>query len=138
VSFFASQTSATIPIPFDPPHTVTIRKMTGREVELAQAVHAGEIASGRGWAERFRRVLVQGIKDGAAAQVLADPLNGYDRRTVIASGLLAWSYETPKTLETLADLEDEAAEFVAHAILKLTKPALFQTADEAEADRKNG
>ncbi len=130
-------------MPFDVPQTVTIRKLTGREIEKAQAEHAVSIASGRGWGQKIQRIL--SANDSALVEKeLNDPLLGYDRHTVIVSGLIGWSYTEhkkpkPVTAEAAADLDDEAAEFIARAIMRLTKPALFaQTAEAIAVDQKNG
>ena len=140
MSIFASETQATIPIPFDPPHTVTIRRLTGAEVERAQSEHLKSIINGRssrGWSRVFQRALVKGASEADAEAALRDPLNGYDRAVIVEAGLLAWSYGEV-TPERRADLDDEALEFLAHEILRLTKPALFQTADEIEAAQVKG
>ena len=36
MSIFASQTRSTLPLPCDPPHTVTLQKLTGADLERAQ------------------------------------------------------------------------------------------------------
>lgn len=153
MSIFASQTQITIPVPFDAPHTVTIRKLTGREVEQAQADDAFGLAAGgpRTWAARLQRMKATGdVK--AMEQALGDPLVGYDRFSVIRAGLVAWSYPqpvkpatpasngkaTPVAVDAIADLDDEAADFIALEILKLTKPALFLTPAQQETAAKNG
>jgi hypothetical protein len=73
-----------------------------------------------------------------AAKAISDPLAGYDRLSLAQSGVKAWSYDKPVTPATVADVDDDALEFFATAVLKLTKPGLFQTPEEREADRKNG
>ncbi len=143
-SIFASQTTDTVVIPFDPAHTATLRKLTGRELDKAQEVHLRATISGRwaahGWAAEFQRQLEKGIASNTVAErLLRDPLNGYDRHALVAAGLTAWSYPEPAlTPEAIEDLDDDALEWFARAILQLTKPGLFQTEDEAEAARKNG
>lgn len=152
---FASQTQATVPIPFDPPHTVTVRKLTGRELENAQEAHRSTLATGspRSWAATFRRALEKGSADPEVIKAIADPLTGYDRYALVAHGLLAWTYpqviavpdQTSVTYPTAAatrqrvidDLDDEGLDFIAREVLRLTKPALFLTLDEAQAERKN-
>ncbi len=42
------------------------------------------------------------------------------------------------SVDHVADLDDDAQEFIATEIMRLTKPWLFKTAAELEADRKNG
>ena len=144
--FASHTTSAPIPLPCDPPHTVTVRKLTGREIEAAQEAHRGSIANGsaRSWAATFRRMLEHGAGDPAVRAALVDPLTGYDRFVLVRSGLVAWSY--PQSLQpthtngpvaALEDLDDEAVDFIATEVLRLTKPALFHaTAADAEADKK--
>ena len=145
MSIFASQTQKTIPIQFDPPNTVTVRKLTGREVEEAQEAHRSSIATGsaRSWAATFRRMLEHGASDPDVLKVIADPLTGYDRYALVRSGLVAWSYPLPvKPADGAAtgavdDLDDEAVDFIAREVLRITKPGLFATQEESEADRKN-
>lgn len=157
MSIFASQTAATIPIPFDQPHTVTIRTLTGREVEAAQLAHATSVAAGgaRHWAARFRRLLekaaqagqdatkVTGMNESDVLSSIQDPLTGFDRYALLA-GLTAWTYPTPITEPSereaaFGDLVDDAVEFFATEILRKTKPALFATSvEDAETIRKNG
>jgi|SRR4051794_27626521 hypothetical protein len=147
MSIFASQTTETIPIPFDAPHAVTIQKLTGRDVDAAQLDHMAGVVTGRGrnWAVRFLELARAGAAtEQDARKVLDDPLSGYDRLTLAKRGVKGWTYTkadgTPLevTAAAVEDLDDEALEFCARAVLQLTKPALFQTADEREADRKNG
>jgi hypothetical protein len=129
MSIFASRTQRVVEIPFDAPHTVTIQKLAGRQVEKAR--EANQFASadrlkGMGGAA-FQRELGQ-LGDPVATAALvakaqADPLNTYDRATVLQKGIKAWTYEEAVTPETIDDLSDEAADFLARAILELTLPA---------------
>lgn len=141
-SIFASLTTATVPVPFDPGQTITVRKLTGREFDAAQDAHRASIASGRSrsWSVTFRRMLEKGASDPDVVKAIADPLTGFDRFEVVAAGLLAWTYPQPVTgatrKATLEDLDDEAVDFIATEILKLTKPALFQTQEEAKAAQR--
>ncbi len=143
---FASRHTTTVSLPTDPTESITIRKLAGGVLERAQAVHLADTVAGRsprGWAGIFQRALEAGIATNAdALKLLQDPLSGYDRYTLVKGGVTAWTYQDegkpkPVSAETVADLDDEAMEFLAVAIMKLTKPALFMTAEEAEADQKN-
>ena len=159
---FASRTTDTIPIPFaDPPATCTVRSLTGRESDAAQAAHLTATIAGRfaahGWAAQFQQQLAKGTATAADAEkVLADPLNGYDRHTIVKAGLLAWTIADPILPAPIAkptdaaslaaaaardaiieDLTDEELEWFAREILRRTKPALFQTADEAAVEKKS-
>lgn len=150
---FASKTTQTIPLTFDPPHEATVRKLTGREYEQAQEAHMVGVLGGRMsvWAQRFRRILTNGLASDAEAQaLLRDPLTGFDRYALVRAGLVSWTYDVPvppgeasKTpdpaitrAKLVDDLDDEAVDELASAILKLTKPALFVTPDEAEIEEK--
>jgi hypothetical protein len=152
VSIFASQTqSDPIPLPFDPPHTVTVRKLTGRECDAARDAHATGLAAGgaRQWATKFRRILEGSISDKVQIeQAIADPLTGYDRFALVRSGLVAWSYpqaikREQKTLgdpivDAIDDLDDEAVDFIATEVLRITKPGLFHVTEaDAKVAQKN-
>jgi len=152
---FASQTqSEPIPLPFDPPHWVIVRKLTGREIEDAADAHRGQVASGsaRAWPATLRRMLEKGASDPEVLKAVADPLLGYDRYKLVRSGIVSWSYPLPvKRTETIAtgttvvtvvdaveDLDDEAVDFIAREVLKLTKPGAFlATREEGEAEKKS-
>jgi hypothetical protein len=151
---FASYTqSDPIPLPFDPPHTVTVRKLTGRELEAAAEAQRDGIANGRAraWPTLLRRALVKGATDPEVLKAIRDPLTGYDRFTLVRTGLVAWSYPLPikrsdttatgttviTVVDAVEDLDDEAVDFIATEVLRLTKPGLFlATAADAEADQK--
>lgn len=160
---FASQTtSAPIPLPCDPPHTIVVRKLTALEIDGAQQTHRAGLLSGdgRSWAATFKRALERGATDPEVLQALADPLTGYDRYALVRAGLVSWSYPQSLTpvpakaatpakgkepgapatpaYDAIGDLDDEAVDVIAREVLRLTKPSLFLTADEREAARKNG
>lgn len=96
--------------------------------------------------------------DGAAVvkeieSVKSDPLNGYDKHVLIRMGIVSWTYPeslkpasvvektndgrdmTVVTYPAIDDLSDEAVEFFATEILRLTKPSLFLTAEEKKAEQ---
>lgn len=139
---FASLTvSERIPLPCDEGQWIQVRKLTGRESDQAQDAHRSAFASGRinAYAATFRRALEHGATDPQVMQALNDPLTGYDRFVVATAGLVAWSYDRATDAEAINDLDDEAVDFIARAVLKLTKPVLFAaSAEDAEAVRKNG
>ncbi len=154
--FASLTTSAPIPLPFDPPHTVVVRGLSGRELEQVQDAHARSVALGRTrlWSQTFRTILEQGlVKASELSAALRDPLTGFDRFAVVRAGLVAWSYPQPITpvaagpavgdtpavdaYDVLDDMTDELVEFIATEVLRRTKPALFLTDEEQEAARKN-
>jgi len=146
MSIFASQTAITLPFDLDPPQTITVRKLTGREIERAQVEHLRQFVAGqspRAWAGTLRRLLATGtrldIDEKAIADGLADPLLGYDRYTVVQAGLVTWSYNGggKPSADMIDDLDDDAVDAIARAILRLSKPSLFLTPDERDAAKKN-
>ena len=139
MSIFAKENQHTIPLPFDPPHTITITKCTGDEITQAQAEHIRSLVAGRsarGWAEQFQRQIGKGIIE--VKELIFDPMNGYERKALIKAGLVGWSYDRDITDEVIASLDDDAQEFIAREILQLSKPGLFvRSVDEAKDARKN-
>lgn len=135
---FAKFITSAVDVPNDPPHTITIQKLSGRAVERAQAVAAEAVVNGRGFAEKVAKMLAAakaGSGDAPALAFASDPLNGYDRHTVLINGVTGWSYKDPAFApDLIIGLDDETCEVVARAILKLTKPELFS---DAETERKN-
>lgn len=154
---FASHTNSDpIPFPHDPPHTFIVGRLTGIEIEAAQAAHGDSLVAGdaRHWAAKFRRILEGSISDKAAiAEAIRDPLTGFDRYALVRSGLRSWTYPlalTPPIVavpaiaagpnglappavpayDPIADLDDETVDLIATEVLRLTKPALFLTTEE--------
>src|SRR4051812_19798546 len=115
---FASQTTEIVPMPEG--HTVTIHRLSGKDFDAAQYEHMVGIATGRGrnMAQKFRRLAGAGLATEADAEkVLSDPLSGFDRLTLVKSGVSTWSYDTPVTPAAIDDLVDEALETLATAVL---------------------
>jgi len=145
--FASLTTSDPIPLPADAGAWIKVRRLTGKEHDQAQESHRNEFASGRtnAWASVFRRALEKGASDPDVLKALRDPLTGYDRYVLVRKGLVSWSYPgvinkiepPPDTYDAIRDLDDEAVDAIAREVLKLTKPALFQTPDEEETERKN-
>lgn len=146
MSIFASENTKTVEIPGAPGHTAVIQKLPGRVVERAQAEHLSAFEAGRsprGWAAFFQTMVRKGVATEAdASKFVHDPLAGYDRLTIVRGGLKSWSFRSgdeprPVTPDAVQDLDDEALEYFAVEIMKLTKPGLFKTVAEIEADQKN-
>jgi len=137
---FASTHQTDVALLTDPPHVVTIRRLTGREFERAQATHLAALVAGqsaRGWSRRFQAALSKGVTTNEeAARLLEDPLNGFDRTTIVQAGVVKWDYPDRKLPEAIEDLDDETLEFLAVEIMRLTKPDRFQTAPEREVAEK--
>ncbi len=150
---FASRVVKTLPIPFDPPNEVTLQKLAGRHLERAQLdaqVKFIESVTAKGGFERQKEAMeffeqrfaqkseVTDNEDKAIdVAVASNPLAGYDPYTVCRFGIKSWSYDIPVTEESVNDLGDEAAIWFATEIMRLTKPRLFETAEQRKESEKN-
>ena len=148
MSVFASlTTSDRVPLPFDEGQWVKVRKLTGSEYEAAQVAHRVEFVAGDKWAGLFRRALEQGPSAADVQKALADPLTGFNRYVLVRAGLVAWSYDgainrvepAADVYDAIRDLDDDAVDFIAREVLKLTKPGLFvETPEAADEEKKSG
>jgi len=126
MGIFASYVSRVVPLPFDEPHTVTIQKLSGKALaDARQARIAASMAfvQSLGGAAFGRELAAATAGREDAAEVTAggdDPLRKYDRLTVLAKGVTAWTYDEP--LARVDDLDEQAADFLFRAILDLTLP----------------
>lgn len=139
MSIFASRVTKTIPIPFDPPHTVTIQRLAGRHLERAKTESlfaSADYLKRMGGASFQQELSSLGNPAEVAAAVekaRADPLQKYDRLTVLEKGIKAWTYDDPPSRAALEDLTEEASDLIARAILRLTFPDAF----DAEAKKND-
>lgn len=132
--------------------SVTIRKLAPKVLAEAEevAMRAAQMAMrrmhdtlGEQLFADARQVSPEAV-EAYRASVAADPLRSYDRVTLMAAGITAWTLTGPDgapvevSPETVADLDDEAQATIAGAILKLSRPSLYQTEAEREAAQKNG
>jgi hypothetical protein len=126
MGIFASYVSRVVPLPFDEPHTVTIQKLSGKALAAARQARIAasvEFVRAMGGAAFGRELAAATAGREDAAPVTAGGENGfqqYDRPTVLAKGVTAWTYDEP--LARLDDLDEEAAEYLFRAILELTLP----------------
>jgi len=161
---FASKVVATLAIPFDPPNEVTIRKLAGRHLERARNVFLTGLfldVQARGGAavqKDMQQLFKKDEKNDEAREqteqqikkLTDDPLNGLDPYEIARCGIVKWTYAEPLTLEesvdergtitmrcrAIDDLDEDAVRWFATEVMRLTKPSLFQTTEEADADRK--
>ena len=128
MGIFASYVSRVVPLPFDEPHTVTIQKLSGkaladaRQAQIAASVAFVRAMGGAAFGRELAAATAGREDAGAVTAGGDDPRRQYDRPTVLAKGVKAWSYDEPPTSERLDDLDEEAADFVFRAILDLTLP----------------
>jgi len=141
MSIFASYVTRTVPLPFDEPHTVTIQKLSGHAVSVVK--EQARVATTSASLELMQAIggaaaaeMAAGITRSAASAALEQrPVERdqlYHRPTVLAKGVKAWTYDEPITPERLNDLDEQASDFLFHAILDLTLP------NGGDAEKKTG
>jgi hypothetical protein len=126
-----------IPLPFDEGQWIKVRKLTGKQYERVQEAHRAGFVSGDRWAGFFRAASLNPTSEDVR-RILHDPLTGHDRYALVREGLVAWSYlraiAPVEGDDAIADLDDDAVDFIAREVLKLAKPSLFiATADDSKA-----
>lgn len=86
-----------------------------------------------------------------AATAPGDPLAGLDPYWICAAGIKRWTYDRPLKPEmveledgtqaprivAILDFDEDALRWFATEIMRVTKPALFQTLEEQKEERKN-
>ncbi len=153
MGLFAADTTITVDLPFDPPHTATIQKLSGWKLGRAQKAFFNELVAdvqdrGGAQVQKDMEVLFAKDPDEAQAQVEAvkkDPLNGHDRITLIGLGVKSisslpeWSSMGPNERMEIAreQFDADVVDFFATEVLKLTKPALFMDKEAAKDEQKN-
>ena len=135
---FTSLFTEVLKVPGDPDQTITIRMLAPESLEQAAKLQQRKVMQdvremgGMAILKEFEDLKTAGTEARAS-----DPLLQFDRVTLLEKGIIAWTYEPKVSRATCTDLTEEVAEFVARAILRLAKPSLFVTAEEAEAEKKD-
>jgi hypothetical protein len=144
VSLFTSKVTKTLTFPAAPDQTVVIRKLAPKH--LAKAARAAqarmledvEAMGGADVIKKFQGAFKTDEPKAEPDESPADPLAGYEPVTLIVSGVTSWTLEEPLTPEWIDQLDGDTQEWLAREVLRLAKPSLFLTAEEAAAQRKNG
>ncbi len=145
MSVFAKLRSAVLPIPNANGATATIRGLSPTGLRAASAENQRKAVA----AMRAQRELAAGVDEAEAdtpvdpeavkawqEQVRRNPLLSYDAETLIVKGVSAWTLELEPTPENVAELDEDTRDWLATEILKLSKPSLFKTEAEQEAEQK--
>ncbi len=116
----------TVDFPHEPGESATIRMLSWKQLEEAKD------ATVQGAFKLFENLSPAALEaltnaPERASRQTADTT--YDRAVILLRGVVGWSYEDPVDEETLADLDDETAEFLEDAILGLSR----RTEAEGEA-----
>jgi len=148
MSIFASQVTQVVSYPGAPGSEIVIRKLAPKD--LAKAARASQKRALDDLLEVGGTEALKALKafeterpktdDDAPSGPVAEPnpLDGYDLGTLVLRGVKSWNFEVPVSAESVDDLDEDALTWLATAVLKLSKPSLFLSAEEREAARKNG
>lgn len=120
---------------------VEIRKLSGKQLRDAARARQREAADaarefGGDVLASLRAARDAGRLDTSALEAAAaDPLETYDRWTVLALGIVAWSADRRVNQSAIDELDDAVSERIAREILAITLPPADPA--EREAARKN-
>lgn len=139
MSVFTSRVSVEISVPTDPDARVVIRKLAPKHIDAA--AREQQLQSIRDMQAMGGPKFLQELSSLSSAEqqqiVNRDPVQGYDQAVLCQHGILSWSYDVKPSREAVDDLDEDTRYALAREILKLSRPKLFQSADDAEAARKN-
>lgn len=145
MSIFASLVTKTLPVA-GTAETITIRKLAPKSLDKAREASKRAASAelrlqretlGDQQLRELQESIATAAASGAAAQRV-DPLALYDHGVLVREGVVAWSFTEPAcTPEACDDIDEDVREWLAREILRVSKPSLFQTEAEQEADQKN-
>lgn len=109
---------AKLDIPHEPGEWVEVRKLNHKTLARAAAVRSeAGISSMKALGAELLTALRQArdeVKEAVTAPVTVD---AYDRDLVLQGGVVRWSYAQPVTPESLGDLDDVTAKWLASEIV---------------------
>ena len=119
--------SKIVPIPHEPGQTLTIRRISKRQLKAAgeeatvQAIQRFKAFGGGEMLEAFGKMVDPAKREEAKKAEALDPASGLDVDTLIKAGLTGWSYNVTFTPEHVEQLDDETEAFAAKQIAMLAK-----------------
>jgi len=108
--------------------TVIIRKLSHNSLEKASDVRQGTVAK---MARQYGAEMMTSLKDytppkpeetKAPVDAKKSRYSGYDRSTVLLSGVESWSVPVKLSSQSLDDLDEETAQMLFEEILELSLP----------------
>lgn len=128
-----SKVKTRLPLPHEDGEWVEIRKLSHQQIAFARDQREAKVrenAVAQLQQVRFmnelgdlKPVIQEYIQSKADSEVATetepaqvDPLELYDRETLLQCGIVAWSYDEKVSPESISDLDEETANFVARAI----------------------
>lgn len=146
MSIFASFVTRVLEVP-GTAETITIRKLAPKALDKARQAskEAGSAelrlqrqTLGDAQMRELQEEIAKAVANSETTKKAADPLVLYDKTVLVQEGVTAWSFAEPAfSPAACEDIDEDTRDWLAREILHLSKPSLFQTAEEQEAARKN-
>lgn len=122
-------------LPHEPGTSITIRRLSWPQLEQARQVRQRAVfRSYAGSIEDVSPELLKKIRDAsdtATTRKAADEvdLSEYDLATLLEAGIVDWTYDAPVTAETVGELDETTALYVAREIVRPTQRSEADKAD---------
>jgi hypothetical protein len=107
-----------VDIPHEPGQWMELRELTWPELEKARKIKQSATFADLGEIGPDTLKQLQGLSSADVSQAIADPLASVDVLTVLAAGVLKWSYDAEVTVANLERLDAETARWAATQIVQ--------------------
>ena len=113
-----------IDIPHEPDTQVTIKALSWKKLKDAQRAQQTE---GIEFMRAVGAELLQALRAGDADKVKSIEeaqeanISSYDRSTLLNKGLVSWSYESELTPESIEELDEKTASYLAEVIFAFSR-----------------
>ena len=105
-----------VEIPHEDGEWLELKTLSWRELEQARKARSNEVfANMRAMGSDILATL-RDVKTDDVQQAAADPVNEYDRATLLKSGIVGWSYESAFSPEKVDELDERTAAWAAAEI----------------------
>lgn len=126
-----------VELPHEPGAWIDVRQLSYLQLDFAREIGATQALERMGkitpelrqQLAEARVAIARAQGDDVSVLVAGDPLAGYDVQTLLQAGIVAWSYDDPVTPQSVDELDEKTADYVARELVPQEEP---------EADRKNG
>lgn len=120
-----SRNAREVPIPHEAGEWLKLRPLSWKQLDDARKARQREaVKSSVEMTREMGPELMAQIRsartDAPAETAPGDPLDAYDRATLLRLGIVGWSYEEPVSAEAIDDLDEETAEWAARELIRPT------------------
>lgn len=113
-----NSTQKKLDLPHEPGAWITVRALGFEALEAAREARSLKAIRR---AREFGAELMSGLRGvetpTPTVAAVVDPLNDYDIGSLLEAGIVAWSYDAPRTVHNIASLDEKTARFVARALI---------------------